>query len=89
MALEKAKKDELIGKFCTHDGDTGSPEVQVALLTERINELTGHFDMHKKDHASRRGLLMMVGRRRKLLNYLKKHNETGYRTLLGELGIRK
>jgi len=89
MALERTKKDELIGKFRTHDGDTGSAEVQVALLTERINELTGHFDMHKKDHASRRGLLKMVGRRRKLLNYLKKHNEDGYRKLIGELGIRK
>ena len=89
MTLEKAKKTEIITTFATHEGDTGSPEVQVAILTERINELTGHFDVNKKDHASRRGLLMMVGRRRKLLNYLKKHNEGSYRSLIGELGIRK
>ena len=89
MTLEKTKKEELITKFRTHDTDTGSAEVQVAILTQRINELTGHFDTHKKDHASRRGLLKMVGRRRKLLSYLKKHNEGGYRTIIGELGIRK
>ncbi len=89
MTLLKPKKDEVIKKFRTHEGDTGSAEVQVAILTERINELTGHFEKHKKDHASRRGLLKMVGRRRKLLNYLRKHSEGSYRTLIGELGIRK
>jgi small subunit ribosomal protein S15 len=89
MALEKTKKTELISKFHTHESDTGSPEVQVALLTERINQLTGHFEANKKDHASRRGLLKMVGRRRKLLNYLKTHNEDGYKSLIGSLGIRK
>ncbi|MFH1829766.1 MAG: 30S ribosomal protein S15 [Pseudomonadota bacterium] len=89
MTLEKAKKEDIVNKFRTHEGDTGSPEVQIALLTERINQLTGHFDMHKKDHASRRGLLKMVGRRRKLLGYLKKHNENGYKSIIGELGIRK
>lgn len=89
MTLERTKKEEIVKKFSTHEGDTGSAEVQIALLTERINQLTGHFDTHKKDHASRRGLLKMVGRRRKLLSYLKKHNEDGYRTLIGELGIRK
>lgn len=89
MALEKTKKTELINKFHTHESDTGSPEVQVAILTERINQLTGHFETNKKDHASRRGLLKMVGRRRKLLSYLKKHNEAGYKSLIGALGIRK
>jgi len=89
MTLEKTKKGEIISKFATHEGDTGSAEVQVAILTERINELTGHFESHKKDHASRRGLLKMVGRRRKLLNYLKKHDEGSYKNLIGELGIRK
>ncbi len=89
MTLEKNKKEEIVKKFSTHKGDTGSAEVQIALLTERINHLTEHFDTHKKDHASRRGLLKMVGRRRKLLSYLKKHNEDGYRSIIGELGIRK
>lgn len=89
MTLEKTKKEEIINKFHTNEGDTGSPEVQIALLTERINQLTGHFDTHKKDHASRRGLLKMVGRRRKLLSYLKKHKEDGYKSIIGELGIRK
>lgn len=89
MTLERVKKDELIKKFRTHDADTGSAEVQIAVLTERINELTGHFEKHKKDHASRRGLLKMVGRRRKLLSYLRTHDEGSYRTLIGELGIRK
>ncbi len=89
MTLLRTKKDELIKKFSTHEGDTGSAQVQVAILTERINELTGHFGKHKKDHSSRRGLLKMVGRRRKLLNYLRKHDESGYKGLIGELGIRK
>lgn len=89
MALAKEKKTEVIGKFHRHDGDTGSAEVQVALLSERINNLSPHFTAHAKDHASRRGLLKMVGRRRKLLSYLKKHDVEGYKKLIGELGIRK
>ncbi len=89
MPLNQTKKTELIGKFRTHDKDTGSPEVQVALLSERINQLTGHFGAHVKDHASRRGLLKMVSRRRKLLSYLKDHDEKGYKALITELGIRK
>ena len=89
MTLERAKKTEIIGKFCTHEGDTGSPEVQVAILSARIGELTEHFGEHAKDHASRRGLLKMVSRRRKLLSYLKKHDEESYRGLIKELGIRK
>ena len=89
MALEKTRKTEVIGKFKTHDGDTGSAEVQIALLSERINGLSPHFSSHVKDHASRRGLLKMVGRRRKLLNYLKKHSEDRYKTIIAELGIRK
>ncbi len=89
MALTLTKKNELISKFRTHDKDTGSPEVQVALLSERISQLTGHFEAHEKDHASRRGLLKMVSRRRKLLSYLKDHDEKGYKTLIAELGIRK
>ncbi|MFA4875720.1 MAG: 30S ribosomal protein S15 [bacterium] len=89
MALEQTRKTEVIQKFSTHEGDTGSAEVQIALLSERINQLTQHFGSHVKDHASRRGLLRMVGRRRKLLNYLKKHNEDRYKSLIGELGIRK
>ena len=89
MPLAQTKKTEIITKFKTHEGDTGSCEVQIALLSERISQLTQHFESHVKDHASRRGLLMMVGRRRKLLNYLKKHNEDKYRSVIGELGIRK
>lgn len=89
MALAKEKKTEVISKFHRHDGDTGSAEVQVAILSERINGLSRHFDAHAKDHASRRGLLQMVGRRRKLLSYLKKHDVEGYKKLIGELGIRK
>jgi small subunit ribosomal protein S15 len=82
-------KVELIDKYKRHDGDTGSPEVQIALLTERINHLTEHFKMHHKDHHSRRGLLKMVGQRRRLLDYLKKKNLEKYRTLIKELGLRK
>lgn len=89
MSLEKETKSNLIEKFRTHESDTGSPEVQVALLTERINMLTGHFKDHKKDHSSRRGLLKLVGQRRRLLNYLKKKDFERYRSLIGELGIRK
>ncbi len=89
MSLALVKKTELINKFQTHEGDTGSAEVQIALLTERITTLTDHFKTHKKDHHSRRGLLKMVSRRRKLLDYMKKHNVAGYKTIIGELGIRK
>ena len=89
MALQQERKVELIGKFKTHDNDTGSPEVQVALLTERINYRTEHFKVHKKDHHSRRGLLKIVGQRRRLLDYLKRKDYQRYRSLIGELGLRK
>jgi small subunit ribosomal protein S15 len=89
MAITHEKKTDVINNFRQHEGDTGSAEVQVALLTTRITDLTGHFTKHVKDHSSRRGLLKMVGRRRKLLDYLKKHNENGYKKLIAELGIRK
>jgi len=80
---------EVITKFATHQGDTGSPEVQVALLSERINYLTEHFKTHAKDHHSRRGLLKLVGQRRRLLDYLKRKNLERYRGLINGLGIRK
>ncbi len=83
------RKAELIDQYKTHDGDTGSPEVQIALLTERINHLTEHFKIHHKDHAGRRGLLMMVSRRRGLLDYLKGIDFGRYKTIIGQLGIRK
>ena len=89
MSLAKEKKSELIGKYGRADGDTGSAEVQVALLTERINELTEHLRTHPKDHYSRRGLLKLVGRRRRLLQYLQKRNLEGYRALIQELGLRR
>ena len=89
MALTKDKKTALIGEYKTHDKDTGSPEVQVAILSERINYLTEHFKSHGKDHHSRRGLLRMVSRRRKLLDYLKSRNTDSYRTLIDRLGLRK
>lgn len=89
MALETTKKAEIVEKFKTHDGDTGSPEVQVALLTERINGLTGHFKAHKKDHHSRRGLLLLVSKRKRLLSYLKGRSVERYRSLIKELGLRK
>jgi small subunit ribosomal protein S15 len=89
MALETTKKAEIVDKFKTHDGDTGSPEVQVALLTERINGLTDHFKAHKKDHHSRRGLLLLVSKRKRLLSYLKGRSVERYRTLIKELGLRK
>ncbi len=79
----------VIQKFRLHDSDTGSPQVQVALLTERINQLAAHFQMHKKDFTSRHGLLKMVGRRRSLLEYLKTHDEGAYRSILDELKLRK
>ena len=87
--MNSARKTEIIEKYKRHDGDTGSPEVQIALLTERINHLTDHLKMHKKDHHSRRGLLMMVGARRGLLNYLIKTDIERYRTIISQLGIRK
>lgn len=89
MTISEARKQEVIGEYRTHDADTGSPEVQVAILTERIRHLTEHFKTHRKDHASRRGLLMMVGRRARLLRYLKKKDWARYQTLISRLGIRR
>jgi small subunit ribosomal protein S15 len=89
MAIEKEKKQTLIDKYKTHEADTGSPEVQIALLTERIQYLTEHFKLHTKDHHSRRGLLMLVGKRRKLLDYLKGKSYGRYRSIIDSLGIRK
>lgn len=89
MALSKDRKTELIGSYKNHEGDTGSPEVQVAILTERITYLTEHFKTHAKDHHSRRGLLMLVGRRRRLLDYLKSKDVQRYADLIKRLGIRK
>jgi small subunit ribosomal protein S15 len=89
VGLTKDRKTELIGSFKTHDSDTGSPEVQVAILSERINYLTDHFKTHAKDHHSRRGLLMLVGRRRRLLDYLRSKNEQRYAELIKRLNIRK
>ena len=87
--MTKERKLELIKEFGRSDGDTGSPEVQIALLTERITHLTDHLKSHQKDHHSRRGLLMLVGQRRGLLNYLKSKDIEGYRALIEKLGIRK
>ncbi|MDK9709564.1 30S ribosomal protein S15 [Acidaminobacter sp.] len=87
--ITKDKKNEVIEAYKTHEGDTGSPEVQIALLTTRINELNGHLQTHKKDHHSRRGLLKMVGKRRNLLNYLRQNDIERYRELIGRLGLRK
>jgi small subunit ribosomal protein S15 len=89
VALTKDRKTELIGSYKTHDSDTGSPEVQVAILSERINYLTEHFKSHAKDHHSRRGLLMLVGRRRRLLDYLKGKDAQRYADLIKRLNIRK
>jgi len=89
MSITIEKTRELIETYRTHDSDTGSPEVQVALLTERIANLTEHFKTHHKDHASRRGLLKLVGQRRRLLNYLKNQDINRYRDLIGRLGLRK
>jgi small subunit ribosomal protein S15 len=87
--LTKDAKAEVIGGHRRHEADTGSPQVQVAILTERINQLTEHLKTHKKDHHSRRGLLQMVGRRRRLLNYLQKTDLDGYRELTKKLGLRR
>lgn len=89
MSLATARKKDTITKFATHEGDTGSPEVQIALLTERITYLTEHFKTHIKDHHSRRGLLKLVGQRRRLLDYLKRKNLERYRNVITTLGIRK
>ena len=89
MALTKEAKQEIISKHGRNDADTGSPEVQIAMLTERINGLTEHLRTHAKDHYSRRGLLKLVGRRRRLLQYLQKRDLEGYRALIQELGLRR
>ena len=89
MSITTERKAELINQYATASGDTGSPEVQVAILTERINTLTEHFKSHKKDNHSRRGLLKMVSSRRSLLDYLKKKDEGRYIKLIGALGIRR
>lgn len=89
MALVRERKDEIIGEYKTHEGDTGSPEVQIALLTARINQLTEHLKTHKKDFHSRRGLLMMVGHRRRLLNYLSNKEINRYRAVVSKLGLRR
>ena len=89
MAFETDKKKVIIEKYRLHETDTGSPEVQIALLSERISYLTDHFKVHKKDHHSRRGLLMLVGQRRRLLDYLKAKDVERYKTIIGDLGIRK
>ncbi len=89
MALTKDEKLEIIGKHGRTDSDTGSPEVQIAMLTKRINDLTEHLRTHKKDHYSRRGLLKLVGQRRRFLNYLQREDLEGYRALIKELGLRR
>ena len=89
MSTTKQQKTELINQYRVHDADTGSPEVQIALLSNRITYLTEHFKTHAKDHHSRRGLLKLVGRRRRLLDYLKKTDVERYRTIIDKLGIRK
>jgi small subunit ribosomal protein S15 len=89
MPLSVDRKKSLIEQFRVHDGDTGSPEVQIAILTERINGLTEHFKEHRKDHHSRRGLLMLIGKRRGLLGYLQKKDLERYRTIIEKLGIRR
>lgn len=89
MAISQARKNELIAEYRTHDTDTGSPEVQIAVLTEEINNLNDHLRVHKKDHHSRRGLLKMVGKRRNLLTYLRNKDVTRYRSLINKLGLRR
>ena len=89
MALTAQDKQEIISKYATHEGDTGSPEVQVALLTKRIADLTEHLKTHKHDHHSRRGLLLMVGDRRRLLDYLKREDINRFRSLIERLGLRR
>ena len=89
MSLTVERKTEIIGTYRTHETDTGSPEVQIAILSEKISYLTEHFKVHAKDHHSRRGLLRMVGKRRRLLDYLKEKDVKRYRTIITSLGIRK
>jgi len=89
MTLVQEKKKEIIEQFKNHERDTGSPEVQIAILSERIRYLTDHFKIHKRDHHSRRGLLKLVGLRRRLLNYLKENKVDRYRTVIDKLGLRK
>ncbi|MEQ8440972.1 MAG: 30S ribosomal protein S15 [Alphaproteobacteria bacterium] len=89
MTITQERKTEVIGEYQAKDGDTGSPEVQVAILTERINNLTEHLKTHAKDFHSRRGLLSMVGKRRRLLDYVKRKNEARYKELIGRLNIRR
>lgn len=89
MALSKNQKEAIVSEYATHEGDTGSPEVQVALLTQRITELTEHSKTHKHDHNSRRGLMLMVGRRRHLLDYLEGIDVERYRSLIERLGLRR
>jgi small subunit ribosomal protein S15 len=87
--LDRESKEKIVGEYRTHEGDTGSPQVQVALLTTRINQLTEHFKTHKKDNHSRRGLLKMVSQRRSLLDYLKRRDIEQYHELIGRLGLRR
>ncbi|MBI1936760.1 MAG: 30S ribosomal protein S15 [Ignavibacteriales bacterium] len=89
MSLSKEEKLTLVTKYGKNEKDSGTSEVQIAILTERINQLTGHFESHKKDHASRRGLMQLVGKRRRLLDYLASKNIERYRTIIKELNIRK
>jgi small subunit ribosomal protein S15 len=89
MSISPERKQELVKEYATANGDTGSPEVQVAILTERIKNLTGHFQTHKKDNHSRRGLLKLVSQRRKLLDYVKGRDEARYKSLIERLGIRR
>ncbi|RYV52426.1 30S ribosomal protein S15 [Pengzhenrongella frigida] len=89
MPLEAAKKQSIMTDFATHEGDTGSPEVQIAMMTQRITDLTAHLQEHKHDHHSRRGLLLIVGKRRRMLSYLKRIDINRYRALIGRLGLRR
>ncbi|MDD7465751.1 MAG: 30S ribosomal protein S15 [Actinomycetaceae bacterium] len=89
MALTKERKDSIIAEYATHEGDTGSPEVQVALLSARIKDLTEHFHSHVHDHHSRRGLMLLIGKRRRLLTYLAKEDIERYRSLIQRLGLRR
>ncbi|MCC3357425.1 MULTISPECIES: 30S ribosomal protein S15 [Bacillaceae] len=89
MAITQERKNEIISEYKTHENDTGSPEVQIAVLTEQINKLNDHLRTHKKDHHSRRGLLKMVGKRRNLLTYLRNKDVTRYRELINKLGLRR
>ncbi len=89
MSITAERKNEVVREYALHEGDTGSPEVQVAILTERIKNLTGHLQTHKKDFHSRRGLLIMVGQRRRLLDYVKSREQSRYETLIQRLGLRR